>query len=833
VKLFARLFWATCCLAFLPIPVQPAGHQTASAALEVKQVAAGRAADILRAIFPDARITVDPGSNAIVVLAPQPEIDAMRQILPSIDSKDPRAPTADVVHLNASRPQTVVDRIGRLFADARLSAGPNDTVLVLAPPTEMDEIKSVISDIDVAPAAKDNTVVVQIAQAQPRSVARIVERELRSVRADVAGNSIIFTGGADEVARAKTLAEQLDVPPLGAPYVQTYRLGYADASAAATMIERSFPAAAISVDKTLNAVSVNATQFTQARIASAIAAIDVSPGAPVDQPGTTSTTSGPGGTAVEVINLRAAVPGPNGTQSTSASDIATTVMQTLGQEASDLHITIEPNSTRLVLSGSQYSVALAKQLIEQLDTQEDLVVLDTQIFEVDETDAKDLGLVAGTPGSPFLSTTISEYPPQVTSAQLALNPNASPPPFFSIQPLTRTPLSLNIALNALIQNGSARILANPRITTISGRTATIRAGDNISVLTQTPGGVGVPPTSQIQTFQTGITLDITPIINQENFITVNLHPTVNSLSSTNSEGIPQISTRDTQTTVGMRADQTLIIGGLIEDDTTVSKTSIPLLGNIPVIGGLFRSNNTNRERDELVISITPHIIAPGQPSPLDSQAGGFAPTPGPLPTVPPVLFIPRRAGVGTTVASGGSYAGRSPYVSVGSAPAVGPKPASTGRPTFTIPDPTPTALTLSTMHGPAGTYTYGAPTSNNQAGPNDAITIYYVTVSPNVVASGTQVTLNATTSTNVTRLLLLNGNTSIANITSVTPGYWQAQFPFSTVGLSPTATQVTLVLTALKADGTSTSIQFPVGITPCGATPPQTPTFGAPTPAPC
>ena len=114
-------------------------------------------------------------------------------------------------------------------------------------------------------------------------------------------------------------------------------------------------------------------------------------------------------------------------------------------------------------------------------------------------------------------------------------------------------------MNLAIQNGKGRVLANPRITTLSGRTASIKAGDNISILTTTAGSVGTIATTQVQSFQTGVTLDITPLIDDNDGITVNLHPVVNSLIGLN-DGIPEISTRDTQTTVRLRDDQTLVIG---------------------------------------------------------------------------------------------------------------------------------------------------------------------------------------------------------------------------------------------------------------------------------
>ena len=79
-------------------------------------------------------------------------------------------------------------------------------------------------------------------------------------------------------------------------------------------------------------------------------------------------------------------------------------------------------------------------------------------------------------------------------------------------------------MNLAVQRGTAKVLANPRITTISGRTATIRAGDNITVLTTAGGSAGTVATTQLQTFQTGVSLDITPIVNSGNFISVTLHP---------------------------------------------------------------------------------------------------------------------------------------------------------------------------------------------------------------------------------------------------------------------------------------------------------------------
>ena len=809
---------------------------SSTAVLQVRLIPAQRAAQVLSGIYPDARVSTDPNSNDVIVSASLEEIEKMRELLQALDTKDPRRPSITVVHLSVTEPSAVASRLSRLFNNARFEAGPNRTLLVFANPADVDQIKAVVTDIDAVPLSRSATAVLHISQADPKNVARLLAHEIGSLRADVSGSEIVLTGSADAVSRGKELASALDQPASETRYAQAYRFRYIDAASAQNLLQRTFPGVSVIVDKDLNAVTVTATAAQQSRIADGISRLDTPAGGAVDDP---QITQGAGGSAIAVVKLHAAIPGLNGTPSTTPSDIAGTVMQALGSSAPDLHITVEPDSTRLVLSGDPYQIKMAKSLIQQLDTTDDLVVLDTQILELDDTSAKNLGITAGTPGTPFLSTTIGEYPPQLSPAGAAAG--ASPPPFFSIQPLTRTPLSLSVQLNALIQNGSARILADPRITTISGRTATIRAGDNISVLTTTPASVGVPASSQIQTFQTGVTLDITPVINEGNLISVQLHPTVNSLTSVNGEGIPQISTRDSQTTVAMRADQTLIIGGLIEDDTTSNQQKIPILSDIPLIGRLFRGDSVNHQRNELVITVTPHIIHVGDLSD-GSQAPGL-PTPVPLASLSPGMLFPPPAINSIRIPPGPSAALRArPQFSPSTTPrisgfATSPAPSLRPgqRPTFTVPDATPTPFSLSTAQGPPGTYTYGQPTANIYAGPSDAASIYYVTLSPNVVHNGTAVTFTAITSTNVARLLLLNGNAAVAQVQSQLPGHWQATFPFNGGSLSPTATSLMLTLTAIKQDGTTISMQFPVGVQPCPtqSTTSQTSGYALFTPPPC
>jgi type II secretory pathway component GspD/PulD (secretin) len=612
----------------------------APAVLAVQVIAAKRAAAVLRALYPRARIAIDASANALIVVAPPDDVGGMRTVLQGIDVRPPSRAVSDAVQLRTASPSAVAARVRELYRGARVAIAPNATLLIQAPPADLAQIKTLIAAMDTppatqAPAAAAPVEAVRVTKAPPRDVARAIANQFRAVRASVAGQSVILGGPPDDVAKAKALIALIDQPQAGVRYTQVYRLRYVDARSVGELMARSFRDAQITADADLNALSVVATQTQHQRIADALAQLDASgaalapsAGPPVQQPGNTDSIGG----GIEVISLKAAAPGLNGAPSSSATDIATTVTQALQGTASDLHITVPPNGTQLVLAGSPVAIRLAKSLIERLDVEQKLVVLDTEILEVDESAAKNLGLSFTTPA---LSTTFTETTPSSPDG-------GTPAPFIGFQPLTRTPVSFGITLNLLVQSGKGRVLADPRITTISGRTATIRAGDNIAILTTTGGGTGTVATTQLQTFQTGVTLDITPVVNAGNFITVALHPTVNSLAGI-SNGIPQIATRDTQTTVAMREDETLVIGGLIQDTTTRSETKIPLLGDVPLLGRAFRNETLNHSRNELIIAVTPHIITPGARNLSPGPPLPGIPTAAPLPKLPADATLPPRA----------------------------------------------------------------------------------------------------------------------------------------------------------------------------------------------
>jgi len=771
--------------AFLPA-AQAAGSRVAPsptpspipAVIQVQVMPVDRAAAIVHQLFPRVRVRTDPAANAIVVVGAPADVETVSTVISGLDVRNPNQPTLEVVQLRTIKPDALVHKVAPLFPAASITVASKNSVLLKAKPLDATQIKALIASLDAPPVASpppppDPVDAVDIKLAQPVYVARAVERTVPRVRISVSGSSLLITGDQQSVAAAKTLVAELDVPPAGSNLTQVYHLKSVDATSVANLIQKTYPDAAVVVDTDLNAISVRATAAEQDRITDAIDQLDGKSGSPgmMGQPGFGAAAISDGNIAV--VQLKSAIPGSGGAPSTTAQDIATAVTQALGQMASGLHVTVMQNSTSLILTGDPSSIRLAKELIAKLDVVPPLVELDTEVLEIDGSLAKNLGFELPTA---VLSTTFEEVQPTP-------DPYGNPGRIAKIQPITRTPMQLTAELNLLIQHGDGRVLADPRIVTLSGHDANFQAGDTLSILTTTGGGVGTVVTTQLQSFNTGVTLDITPIVTVDGDITVTVHPTVNSLSG-DPNGVPEISTRNAQTTVTLHDNQTLVIGGLIQEEDTRTITSLPVLGNIPIIGGLFKNNDTNNTSNELVIVVTPHIIRDGQATPPPGATMGL-PTPQPLPTVPPGMALP------TVRPSGMATPGPLPVLNT-------PPPSSSP-----APRPTPSAFAASNV------FEYGHAPTNNFAQPQDAPQIFYARLAPTVMTPATMVSIDVVTTTNIARVQVGTPSASVA-LNQVGPGKWQGTFPASQLALGPAQPVQQLTLNAYRNDGFSATVQIPV-----------------------
>jgi len=176
--------------------------------------------------------------------------------------------------------------------------------------------------------------------------------------------------------------------------------------------------------------------------------------------------------------------------------------------------------------------------------------------------------------------------------------------------------SLTATLDALEQKGSLTTLAEPNLVALSGQTASFLAGGEFPIPVAQGGNTGggnVAISVQFKPF--GVSLAFTPTVLADGVINLVVAPEVSSIDPTasvviNGLRIPGLQTRRAQTTVELRDGESFAMAGLLRSDFQSTVRQLPLLGSLPIIGALFRSNGFNREETELVIVVTPRLVKP-------------------------------------------------------------------------------------------------------------------------------------------------------------------------------------------------------------------------------
>ncbi len=181
-------------------------------------------------------------------------------------------------------------------------------------------------------------------------------------------------------------------------------------------------------------------------------------------------------------------------------------------------------------------------------------------------------------------------------------------------------------VDSLRQNNLLRVLAEPNLTTMSGHQASFLAGGEFPIPVPQAGGGGTAITVEYKQF--GVRLDFTPVVMGDGRIRLDVSPEVSDLDFTKSVSfngfvIPSITKRNLHTTVELGEGQTFALGGLLNNRMTASKSVTPLLGDLPVLGPLFRSVRYSREETELVVLVTPHLAGGMNPNQVPKLPGEF------------------------------------------------------------------------------------------------------------------------------------------------------------------------------------------------------------------
>ena len=294
---------------------------------------------------------------------------------------------------------------------------------------------------------------------------------------------------------------------------------------------------------------------------------------------------------------------------------------------SGMRITHDENTNSLVIIASNEDFKVVKQVIDQLDMRRRQVFVDAVILEISSDDSMDLGLGYHAPlnlgGNVDLGFTGFNASSSTLSGGLSTLLSGAAIGVFGegvevSDPTvgTLTVPAFGIVLNAAKNMGSVQIVSNPNLLTLDNEEAKIVVGRKIPFPSQTTFSNIGQPISSFQREDVAITLMITPRVNSENFVTletvvevseVEEGSSVNSTSITSGGGFVT-SKREIETVALVENNQTVVLGGLVSSTESENESKIPILGDLPVIGALFRTSSKTTRQSDLMVFLTPHII---------------------------------------------------------------------------------------------------------------------------------------------------------------------------------------------------------------------------------
>lgn len=246
------------------------------------------------------------------------------------------------------------------------------------------------------------------------------------------------------------------------------------------------------------------------------------------------------------------------------------------------HVKVNEGQNAVILSGPKEVLAKFREDVKQFDVPAAQIMIDVIMVELTDSASKELGFDwiwnnAGKGGT--ISTGIGDLVYQ------------------SFGPMTN---AFSMKLAALAEKGQARVNANPRIATVSGQPASIFVGRQ-RYLSQSVDGKN--------SIDAGITLSMTPWTGGKGEIIAEIHPEVSVMSAPDPiTKLPEKSTRRANTVVRVKDGDTIVIGGLTQTETSRTRTRVPVLGQLPLVGSLFTKSERSQDQTEMVFFITPRIM---------------------------------------------------------------------------------------------------------------------------------------------------------------------------------------------------------------------------------
>lgn len=289
--------------------------------------------------------------------------------------------------------------------------------------------------------------------------------------------------------------------------------------------------------------------------------------------------------------------------------------------ATGMRITADQTTNALLVLATPHDYQLVENALRKLDIPPLQVMLEAAVAEVTLTDDLSFGMqyyFAHGKGHQFLlsngsaSTTTGTGTGSTgtgtTSSATTLSPLV---PGFNY--IFSSGNDIQAMLSTLQGITKVTVLSAPELLVLNNQAATLEVGDQVPIATQSSVSTettGAPQVNSIEYRDTGVILKVTPRVNQGGLVTLDVDQEVSDVGPTTSSGLdsPTIQQRKITSTIAIQDGETVALGGLISDSRTRGQSGIPYLQEIPYVGGLFGTTTDNKERTELLVLITPHVV---------------------------------------------------------------------------------------------------------------------------------------------------------------------------------------------------------------------------------
>jgi len=293
------------------------------------------------------------------------------------------------------------------------------------------------------------------------------------------------------------------------------------------------------------------------------------------------------------------------------------ILKDLEISTNDMNNTIDKNDIKMaqfkdknaiVLKGLKTMINPFVKLIQELDTSKQQVYVQAKIIEISETKTHNIGLEYGLNGFDTSASGIMTFSSSLNSNQVNSSLSLEQLSGYGYNPLNiQSGLSLGATINLLKENKALDIVSEPSILCLNNKESSIYVGETRSIPTGTT--IGTTTTTSYKREDIGLKLIVKPRISNDNKVILELTTILEDIKETDARtGNPNTNKKEVITTVMVNNGESIILGGLIKNKSETINSKVPLLGDIPYFGSLFRNSYDINDKINLVVIVTPYII---------------------------------------------------------------------------------------------------------------------------------------------------------------------------------------------------------------------------------